>query len=461
VQKRCQNTVVDVNAAHTPDAKRSPRFFANQPILQIAALAIVGWASLAGFQVAKADSALPALTIANIKSTLLGTPQAVRPEIASPSHRQIADDPAFSALAAYSEQISNAAAANASNSLASQTDEPTLSALRDFAQSLDSASRASLKNRPKLAEADNALDALRDFLQNGSTPRKSSVAPISNGPVAGGKTSSPAVEATYVGASVCLTCHATQAEAFGKTLMGRIGKTQKGKFDCENCHGPGSAHVKAGGGRGVGGIISFRPEDQTRTAEENNGVCLNCHQRGDRTNWNSSTHETRGLMCTNCHTVMKTVSRKNQLKTVSEPDTCFQCHKDRRAQMFRSSHMPVREGKMVCSDCHNPHGSFTEALLKKDSINDTCYTCHAEKRGPFLFEHAPVRENCDNCHDPHGSINEFSLKISRPRLCMECHGMGHSTAAGINDPRTMGRACNNCHTQVHGSNAPAGFLMHR
>ena len=122
---------------------------------------------------------------------------------------------------------------------------------------------------------------------------------------------------------------------------------------------------------------------------------------------------------------MKAVSRKFQLKTAFEPDTCFQCHKDRRAQMFRSSHMPMREGKMVCSDCHNPHGSTTEALLKKDSINDVCYTCHAEKRGPFLFEHAPVRENCLNCHDPHGSVNEFSLKLSRPRLCFECHQFGH------------------------------------
>ena len=91
---------------------------------------------------------------------------------------------------------------------------------------------------------------------------------------------------------------------------------------------------------------------------------------------------------------MKSVSRKYQLKTVFEPDTCFQCHKDRRAQMSRSSHMPLREGKITCSDCHNPHGSATEALLKDDSINDTCYKCHAEKRGPFLFEHAPVRENC-------------------------------------------------------------------
>ena len=175
----------------------------------------------------------------------------------------------------------------------------------------------------------------------------------------------------------------------------------------------------------------------------------------------SSTHDNRGLMCTNCHTVMKQVSRKSQLKTAFEPDTCFQCHKDRRAQMFRSSHMPLREGKMVCSDCHNPHGSFTEALLKKNSINDVCYTCHAEKRGPFLFEHLPVRENCDNCHDPHGSVNEASLKMSRPRICFECHGAGHGSTSTLNSQTTMSRSCQNCHTQVHGSNAPAGGALQR
>ncbi len=92
--------------------------------------------------------------------------------------------------------------------------------------------------------------------------------------------------------------------------------------------------------------------------------------------------------------------------------------------MWRSSHMPVREGKVVCTDCHNPHGSFSEALLKTATINEVCYQCHAEKRGPFLWEHPPVRENCLNCHDPHGSNNDFLLKISRPRLCQQCHSGG-------------------------------------
>ncbi len=78
--------------------------------------------------------------------------------------------------------------------------------------------------------------------------------------------------------------------------------------------------------------------------------------------------------------------------------------------MLRSSHMPMREGKIVCTDCHNPHGSYSEKLLRANSVNENCYTCHAEKRGPFLWEHAPVRENCLNCHDPHGSINEYLLK---------------------------------------------------
>jgi DmsE family decaheme c-type cytochrome len=379
---------------------------------------------------------------------------------ASAGETSISND-SVSALREYAQLIDTARKPsgvldqNPDNVAPKESSDVTITALREFAQQIGPNQMQSVGSLPKLADADNLLDFLR---QGGSS--QPSAAP-KKGPIAGGTEPSAPVVANYVGAKVCMTCHASQAEMFKHTLMGRIGMTQKGKFDCENCHGPGSAHVNAGGGRGVGGIISFRPNDLSRTAAENNAICLGCHERGDRTNWPGSTHDNRGLMCTNCHTVMKQVSRKFQLKTAFEPDTCFQCHKDRRAQMLRSSHMPMREGKMVCSDCHNPHGSFTEALLKKDSVNDVCYTCHAEKRGPFLFEHLPVRENCDNCHEPHGSMNEASLKMSRPRLCFECHGAGHGSTSTLNSATTMGRSCQNCHTYVHGSNAPAGGALQR
>jgi len=427
-----------------------PKFRLGKKFALLAASALVCWAALGLPQSVKAGDAF---AVAGIDSTLPGWSQTAKTQESSQPGQQIADDAAFSALSSLAQQIG----AKTPESSSRQLDDQTYSALRDFAQRIGTAQPESIKSQPKLAEA----DSLVDFLRQGGTSAQPAATP--KGPAPGSKKTSTPVEAHFVGDQVCAGCHAPLIAEFKKTLMGRISLTQPGKFSCENCHGPGSAHAKAGGGRGVGGIMGFGDTDP-RTTEEKNSVCLACHQRGDRTNWAGSTHETRGLACTNCHTIMKAVSRKSQLKTAFQPDTCFQCHKDRRAQMFRSSHMPVREGKIVCTDCHNPHGSNTEALLKKDSINDVCYTCHAEKRGPFLFEHAPVRENCDNCHEPHGSINEFSLKIPRPRLCWECHGMGHGSIAGF--PRfgtggTMVRSCQNCHTQIHGSNSPAGALFHR
>jgi DmsE family decaheme c-type cytochrome len=129
--------------------------------------------------------------------------------------------------------------------------------------------------------------------------------------------------------------------------------------------------------------------------------------------------------------------------------------------------MPLREGKMTCSSCHNPHGTVTPALLKENSTNETCYACHAEKRGPFLWEHPPVTENCTNCHDPHGSNHERMLKVAKPRLCQQCHietlhptrPFGRDTAASLKF--VLGRSCSNCHVNIHGSNHPSGSAFTR
>jgi DmsE family decaheme c-type cytochrome len=122
---------------------------------------------------------------------------------------------------------------------------------------------------------------------------------------------------------------------------------------------------------------------------------------------------------------------------------------------------------MECTSCHNPHGSPTPKLLLASSTNETCFTCHADKRGPFLWQHAPVVENCANCHDPHGSTHEKMLKLSRPRLCQQCHqGTGHPIAPRnpgtlADYPFMFNRQCSNCHVNIHGSNHPSGFAFTR
>src|SRR5687767_15887725 len=69
------------------------------------------------------------------------------------------------------------------------------------------------------------------------------------------------------------------------------------------------------------------------------------------------------------------------------PYTTLFRSKEQRVQVNRSHHHPIEEGKVACSDCHNPHGSAGAKMLVRDSVVDTCYTCHMEKRGPFVRTH--------------------------------------------------------------------------
>lgn len=318
------------------------------------------------------------------------------------------------------------------------------------------------------------VDAEKPVLAQATTPAKPAPKPAAK-PAKPAKAAAKAApksenkggqgDAYFVGSAKCAECHAAITAEFSTTLMGRIGRTtRKGTMECENCHGPGSKHVAAGGGQNEG-MIAYRPSDPRFNIEEVNETCLPCHSKGNQTAWKGSTHETRGLACTQCHTVMKNVSAKNLLSSGAETDVCFQCHKLERAQMQRSSHMPIREGKMTCANCHNPHGSVygTEAMIREPSVNDNCYKCHAEKRGPLLHEHPPVRENCLNCHDAHGSNHEYLLKVQRPRLCAECHGFAHGGQPGFTSLSNyaFGHGCNNCHSQVHGSNHPGGQWFQR
>jgi DmsE family decaheme c-type cytochrome len=111
--------------------------------------------------------------------------------------------------------------------------------------------------------------------------------------------------------------------------------------------------------------------------------------------------------------------------------------------------------------------------MKRDSVVETCYTCHMEKRGPFVHTHEPVAEDCSNCHNPHGTTAESMLKARPPFLCHQCHTPHGAQVAQIAGQRqsssllsattsgksginyTMARGCLNCHTQVHGSNNPS------
>lgn len=257
-------------------------------------------------------------------------------------------------------------------------------------------------------------------------------------------------------AEVCKNCHANSYETFKAHKHGTKAdaRAPANLGECASCHGDGTEHVKAGGGKGVGGIVN--PGSKSMASEAANGVCLTCHQGGSRIHWQTSLHASRDTTCASCHQVHTTHDKVRDKQAQTE--VCFSCHKEQRAEMNRPSRHPVREGKMACSDCHNPHGGAGEKMLVRDNVNDTCYSCHMEKRGPFVRTHAPVQENCAICHNPHGTTNDNLLKVRSPFLCQSCHeptghrgDMGTPTVGG-SSANLLARGCVNCHTNIHGTN---------
>jgi DmsE family decaheme c-type cytochrome len=272
-----------------------------------------------------------------------------------------------------------------------------------------------------------------------------------------------AAGATYVGQDKCLTCHDTAMAKYMDSPHHRAAdpRSPAAKQGCETCHGPGSKHAED--------PTSAKPLSfKTMTADETNATCTSCHSRGEHALWDGSQHESRGVACTTCHSVHNPVSAKGQLKKASQMEVCASCHRDKVSKVDRSGHMPVREGKLECSTCHNIHGSTNVKLLRKgDSVAETCTACHADKRGPFLWEHAPSREGCTTCHDPHGSPNDRMLVSKTPALCQRCHvATRHPSTiydAGLvaTSVRVYARSCVTCHSAIHGSNHPAGNMFVR
>ena len=310
------------------------------------------------------------------------------------------------------------------------------------------------------------------------------------------QSSRQAVEQSQVGVK-CVSCHRPYVNSF---LMETHGKTAKFLNDsraamCESCHGNGERHIenreKRIAAHDIDNPTELKTPEERRRA---NAACLQCHSDRGRFSWQGGEHDRSDMSCMSCHNVHHTkfaqwamasrerakvegpISDSEEIKlpekmlaTFSVEETCLRCHTEQRKALFqRSTHLfrtELRNMKVGCTSCHNPHGGEGGKMLVSYTVNNVCYTCHAEKRGPFLWDHPPVRENCMNCHSPHGSSNPKLLTARVHLLCQQCHIHmlpRHSTTAGKPlDIWSINRGCANCHAQVHGSNHPGGRTLTR
>lgn len=264
----------------------------------------------------------------------------------------------------------------------------------------------------------------------------------------------------YVGSDSCKGCH---EDLYNKGFVGtpHYALLKDGKHGCEDCHGPGSAHVESGGD--VTKIIRFKELSSKETSDR----CLSCHAySNEHANFQRSSHSTNDVGCMSCHSTHQPKTQRGLLSE-EQPQLCYGCHTQTKAEFSRPFRHRVNQGLIECSDCHNEHGEFLPRQLRSSSENDqTCVKCHTDKRGPFVFEHLPVKtEGCSSCHTPHGSTSPRLLKVNQVNLlCLQCHTLSMS---GVPSQPPVGPAhnqaqkyvaCTSCHMAIHGSNFSEVFF---
>jgi DmsE family decaheme c-type cytochrome len=313
---------------------------------------------------------------------------------------------------------------------------------------------------PILAQAQATPAAAADkpapAAQEQKTPAPPPTAAPAEAPVA-----TSASPSDYVGAETCKTCHEDIYNGWEKSPHWKQTYKEGGiaKHGCEDCHGPGSAHVAGGGDKTK--IFIF----QDHSTKEINERCLICHAGGaQHMNAINSVHSKNDVSCIACHSPHHGKD-SDFLLVKSQPELCYSCHLAKKAEFDMPFHHRVNEGLIQCSDCHNVHGTVKPKQVRTSSTQDAvCFTCHTDKQGPFVFEHQPVKiDGCQSCHLVHGGPNPHMLKLSNVNLlCLQCHTQssfsGAPGAPSFHNQASFFQSCVLCHSQVHGSNFDPTFF---
>jgi len=143
----------------------------------------------------------------------------------------------------------------------------------------------------------------------------------------------------------CGPCHMTayNSEGHQDGKEGLIGTWKEDGIGCEECHGPGSDHLKT-------------PNKQTVTIDKSAKACGKCHQRGG-------------------------------INPQPIADKGFIQHHEQINELLAGPH-----SALACTECHNPH---QRAIV----IKTECATCHEEIAKSFSANvHSKAGKGCIECH---------------------------------------------------------------
>ena len=211
---------------------------------------------------------------------------------------------------------------------------------------------------------------------------------------------------------------------------------------CEQCHGPGSAHVAQ---PVLNNILNPARQNHVQA----NDTCIQCHSQGQPLSnpikgqyYDWAVGYRAGLKLSD---FWKLEEHKLGETTFTHfPDGT--AHKNRmQGNDFVQSLMYERG--VTCFSCHDPHGTQNEAMLRKP-VNEICGSCHSpnSQNGP----HAVSIEA--HTHHKADSTGSQCVSCHMPKILPELPGgpfvathTFHFVSPSQTDALKIPNACNNCH----------------
>jgi hypothetical protein len=222
---------------------------------------------------------------------------------------------------------------------------------------------------------------------------------------------SPGYEATDLGfnrpiLAGCIFCHSGRANP----VAGANGQYADPPFSelsigCENCHGPGAAHVQAVGDASGAAKGTQIVKPSRLTPYLANNICMACHQTGD----------VRVLQPGKTYQDIRPGQPLDEtLKILVVPPTPESPpdvdHVEHYYSMTLSKCYRESAGRMSCISCHDPHVQPT-AEEAPGYFAGKCLKCHTNESCKVPLEtrvHRQPSNDCAGCHMPKRDIQVIS-----------------------------------------------------
>ena len=198
-------------------------------------------------------------------------------------------------------------------------------------------------------------------------------------------------------------------------------------------------------------LISLSAALSVSAQSAENG-CIGCHQQSDfyaqypklheyYQQYLVSPHKQAGVTCDDCHGgnasadsadkghvgVLPMSDENSTVHYQKQPDTCGQCHKDKRAQFIQSKHYAALMGQRAAPTCTTCHPAMSRRPEYRLIVLNACRNCHGEGNSENLPLIADQAENVFN------QLNIAGGFLGWTRIHYESHGWPEGSQQRVHD----------------------------